>query len=109
MKIERIEYRQLKTFGNYENETVGATAVLEDGESPSDALADLKQWVRNELAMSISGRETRQQTRYEIESQQRELDALNESIETAKAKWDKAKAFLEKHGLQVDLYEAMPF
>lgn len=49
MKIIRVTYRELKSFGNFNNASVEATAEVHDGESPGKALEDLKAWVKREL------------------------------------------------------------
>jgi hypothetical protein len=49
MKIVTVEYKRLRNLGNYENETVGASAQVEDGETPEEALEKLKVFVADKL------------------------------------------------------------
>lgn len=49
MKILTVEYRRLKNLGNYENETIGAVAQVEAGETPEQALEKLKVFVSEQF------------------------------------------------------------
>ena len=48
MKIIEVEYRELVSEG-FNNKTIGARAIVEDGETPGVSLLKLRAWVRNEL------------------------------------------------------------
>jgi hypothetical protein len=98
MRITTVEYRQLRTFGNYQNESVGAIAVVEPGETTHEALASLKLWVKAELA----ARQDEAEAREETYGARHELARIERDIEDAKARWEKAKAFLARHGVSVD-------
>jgi hypothetical protein len=43
--IMQVEYRRLKTFGNDENETIGAVVEVPRGQDPDAILSALKEWV----------------------------------------------------------------
>ena len=53
MKIIEVEYRELISEG-FNNKTIGAKAIVEDGETPEVSLLKLKAWVRNELLIKES-------------------------------------------------------
>ena len=52
MHIQTVEYRRLRSFGQYENETVGAVAKVSTGETPEAALSALREWVAGQLALA---------------------------------------------------------
>jgi hypothetical protein len=49
----QVEYRRLKTFGNYENETIGAVVEVPRGQDPDAILSALKEWVDARLNMVL--------------------------------------------------------
>lgn len=57
MKIERISFRKLITTGNFSNKALEATAAVEDGETPEQALDHLTLWVEAQLGgwKSVAG------------------------------------------------------
>jgi hypothetical protein len=62
---------------------------------PHEALVDLKAWVEREVAARIAGESLASKNR-ELEGERRMLE---ENVEQARRRWEKAKAFLERHGL----------
>jgi hypothetical protein len=55
MKIDRVSYSRLRSFGNFENETVSAEAQVEMGERPEDVEVRLRQWVNSRLDLGAQG------------------------------------------------------
>lgn len=53
MKVTTVEYRKLVSHGQYENTSIGATAVVDSDETPPEALSALQGWVNGELAMRV--------------------------------------------------------
>jgi hypothetical protein len=49
MKIETVTYRKLVSGPGYNNKAVEATAAVEKGETPEDALLGLTAWVHAQL------------------------------------------------------------
>lgn len=45
MKVKSVAYRRKFNLGNYETEDIEVVADLEEGESPTEALDKLKDWV----------------------------------------------------------------
>jgi hypothetical protein len=54
MKIVTVEYRRLRTFGSYQNETVGATAEVPGDRSAEDVLSELRTWVAIQMSDSAA-------------------------------------------------------
>lgn len=87
MRIERVEYRQLKSTGNFENETFGATAFVEEGEVAGVVLEKLKEFVQEFFAESDRKREGEYYDENERARRRQELDQLNSSLEYARETW----------------------
>lgn len=49
MRLTRIEYKRLSNLGNFENETISASAEIEDGEDAAEAMTQLRRWVAERL------------------------------------------------------------
>lgn len=110
MRIVTVEYRRLRTFGGYQNETVGATAELAADESAETALQDLKSWVDTQLADRENAYDLGQRVsdlRWQADEQERRLEHANE-------KWAALIAFLDKLGIErpseiPETLEGLPF
>lgn len=109
MKIISVEYKRLRTFGNYENEAIGATAFVGIDEDPVDVMNDLKSWVNDRLGLRIEDRENRSL----LSEQCRELRAravdAQEELNQLKSRRDSAVALLQKHGVNTEELEEIPF
>lgn len=49
MKIKTVTYQENAEIKPYQHKRVGATAEVERGETPEQALADLTDWVQGQL------------------------------------------------------------
>lgn len=45
MKVETVQYKRLTNLGNYENETVAVTVLVEEGDTPQAALEAARAFV----------------------------------------------------------------
>ena len=105
MKITSVSYTKLQTLHGYNNERVGATAEVEEGENPDMVLNLLKDWVNGHLdgrMITVETRDNIQELVYRKESLERELEILNQ-------RWEKAKEFLVLHGLDASVDDGVPF
>jgi predicted nucleic acid-binding Zn-ribbon protein len=105
MIIKSIEYGKTASIGNYTTERLYATAELEEGESPEQALTELQTWVDDRLNLKKEVQDLGKQ-RLELTDQ---LKELQRNIGDAEVKWNKTKAFLEKHGVDPSQYDDIPF
>jgi chromosome segregation ATPase len=96
MKIDRISYKELKTGYNYNNTSVGAEAQLEEGETPEDALDNLKMWVKEQLGEPEDAIRSK---RSELIFLKTQLEEANKRVANVKEKWDIASKFLERLGV----------
>ena len=109
MKIVTVEYRRLRTFGSYQNETVGAVAEV-GNEEPADVLETLKLWVNEQLGDS----EERSELQSAISELRWKKENLERQFDEAGKRWKAMMAFLEKLGIQrpegiPDTLEELPF
>lgn len=105
MKITSVSYTRLQTLSGYNNERVGATADVEEGETREEAMGQLKAWVMGQLdqrELLHDARDDVDQLRYQKQSLESEVEGLLEKFE-----W--VKALLEKHGVSVDELDNIPF
>lgn len=49
MRVESVRYERLVNLGNYENQRVGVTVILEPEDTPSEALRRAKAFVEKSL------------------------------------------------------------
>ena len=105
MKINTVGYRRLKNLGNYENEAIEATALVEDWEDPAQTLDALRNWVEDQLGI----RETVSSLHDQCNDLRHELEQLNSQIAAAGQKWQKIEEFLARLGVKVTDVCDIPF
>lgn len=96
MKIDRVTYHYLVNLGDYQNERIELSAVLEEGESPEEAISKLKEQV---LAIAGEKWQTLEDQRYELAKQVRDLE---KKLKKAQADWDAMAEFLRTQGIKPD-------
>lgn len=115
MEILTVEYSQLVSHGDFNNTKVGASAFVGEDETAEEALAKLKDWVTAQFDEDLKARGNVRQARgirYDIERLQGDKTELENKLIEARDAWDKAKAFLEKHGVdvaEIESNEELPF
>lgn len=91
MKITKINYQAVKNLGNYESERLEASAEVEEGEDPIQAVGNLRAWVEERLQM-----------REEVKNLEEEHRDLVAKVALVKARWEKVQQFFQKLGLSLD-------
>ena len=109
MRIVTVEYRRLRTYGEYQNETVGAVAEIE-GETPEQALSSLRAWVDGQLGDNDEQRKVSER----VTDLRWKLDDYERKIRAAETRWAAIVAFMEKLGIErpadiPDTLEELPF
>lgn len=99
MKIVTVEYRRLRTFGSYQNETVGAVAEV-GAEDPADVLETLKLWVNERLGDDVEGANLREA----INEMTWRKDALERDITRVEKRWAAIVEFLKQLGIEKPSY-----
>lgn len=108
MEITKVEYRKLFSLGNYENEVIGAESAVGPDRDPDAELTDLIAWVEAKHQARSLTREADEQLERETYEARIELRNLTSSLAQARIKWDAAKDFLAKHGLDAE-FDDIPF
>lgn len=86
--IKSVSYRRLVTLPNFCNHVVEATAVVEDDETPENALGILRGWVDAQLAVHDELKSSREQLwnarqqLLEVGNQVRQLEQRKRSLST---------------------------
>ena len=96
MKIVTVEYRRLRTFGGYQNETVGAVAEIEAGGDADSTLADLRAWVDAQLGDEGDRRNLTEA----INELRWRKDQMERDIVRVEDRWKAIIAFMEKLGIE---------
>jgi len=102
VKVTTVEYRKLISHGQYENTSIGATAIVEGDETPARALADLQGWINAELALRVKSTQDAQDARSHLYDLQGQVAAKADDLRRMGAKYAEAKRVLEKHGIEVE-------
>jgi len=102
MKVTTIEYRKLVSHGQYENTSIGATAIVESDETPPEALSALQGWVDAELLRRVTSTRDAQDARSHLYDLQGQVAAKADDLRRMGAKYAEAKRILEKHGIEVE-------
>jgi hypothetical protein len=98
MKIVTVEYRRLRSFGEYENETVGAVAeVPPTGVTASMVLESLKQWVDEQFGERANARDAASRLQ-RAEIRLREVNGL---VQESEKRWAAAQKILAAAGVEV--------
>lgn len=110
MKFVQVEYRRLRTYGDYQNETVGAVVEIEAGQSAEATLVELRVWVDDQLGDNEEQRHLADR----VSDLRMEAGHLERRIERANEKWAAIVAFMEKLGIErpadiPDTLEELPF
>ena len=93
--IYSVHYQKLVSTGNYENERVGAWAAVPVGQTPEQALEELKGWVGDQLGQH----EEVAQLQTDLVRLRGEKARLESMVASAHANYDKVKAFFDRLGL----------
>ena len=108
MKIVKVEYRRLVSDGNYNNESHGAEAIVEDGEDPICAHADLISWVDDILRKRGYLRDEERKLEYDVQSLRMQEGKLRRECDKYRRTIEKMVDFLNNHGVKIPTDE-IPF
>ncbi len=51
MEIQSITYRRMKNLGNFENETIEITSLVQQGDVPDTVLEQMRAWTTAQLGI----------------------------------------------------------
>ncbi|MBW4485056.1 MAG: hypothetical protein KME14_21170 [Tildeniella torsiva UHER 1998/13D] len=106
MKITQVEYQALYNLGDYNNERISLKAILEDGETPEDVVAQLRE---KAIALNAGSGGEAQDLYSRIYRYKRDLETLEAKIKTAADQWNQTATFLKAQGLNPDAPTLEPF
>lgn len=96
MKIKQVEYSALLNLGNYQNEKIGFTAQVEEGETVEQVVEALRQKVKE------IGGENAEDLYNKLYDGRNQLRTLERKIAEAAEKWNQTAEFLKAQGLKPD-------
>lgn len=107
MKVKEIYFEKLVSDGNFNNERIGIRVEVPDGNCDT-ALKEAIEWVENQHKGRGAHIAVYNDVINELERAQWELRSVKNDITAAQSKWEKAKAFLEAHGIDTSSFD-LPF
>lgn len=93
--ITEVRYQRLVSFGNYQNEQIGATAAVLPGSDGTRELEALRLFV----AQQITDHRAAQEARDDLFQTRSQLDNLRRELTRMADRHARAKAFLESLGI----------
>jgi hypothetical protein len=100
MNIETVTFRRLYNLGNYENESIEASAIV-DEHGPEHALETLRVWCDGQHKLELERLGKAEDQRRAIAEHEYTLSSLKTDIAAMERAWLKAKNFLV--ALHIDL------
>jgi len=103
MKVIKVKYERLvSNASDCSNQTHGAEALVEDGETPEDARTNLIYWVDDLLRKRGELKEEESEIDNNIYTLKNQQKTLQANIEDLKKKKEKMIEFLAHHGVDTD-------
>lgn len=97
MKIYRVMYSALVNLGDYQNERLGMTAILDEDESPEDAINQLRERIKPLGGMRL-------QRYYEVRHEMKhQIHELERKLKEYERRWNSAAEFLRAQGIKPDV------
>ena len=111
MRVTQVEFQALFNLGDYNNERIGITAQLEEGDTAESVIPSLREKVI-ELAANKGMGDTDAIYRH-IWDQQVQLKKLETQIAEATEQWNQTAEFLRAQGIKPDspslpVFKALP-
>jgi len=97
MRITQVQYRALRSFGDYSNAEVGATAEVSADETADTALAALRSWVDEQLGVGEDAAELRRSVG-DLEARKRRTE---DETRRAERTYERLRDLLAKHGVEL--------
>lgn len=103
MKIKLVEYSALISLGNYNNEKIGFTTQIEEGESVEQVIEALRQKVKK------NGGTNAEELYTAMYNGRQELAQLERKINKARSEWEATAEFLKAQGIKPDVADMPKF
>jgi hypothetical protein len=109
MTIRTVEYRETRTFGDYQNVTVGLTADVDQDDNEERVLDVLKDWVQVRLAQRIEHDRQAIQEEHAVREAGWELTEVRRKIDVEKIRLDRIREILKRNGVELSGDDDLPF
>lgn len=103
MQIKVVHYSALINLGNYNNEKIGFTAELGEGETPEQVIEALRQKIKD-----IAGLNAEEVERL-LYKGRKEIEELERKMRKARQQWDATAEFLRAQGIKTDATDMPQF
>ena len=97
LRIKEVTYSQLRSFGNFQNEELGATAIVTEDQSAESVLANLRDWVNQQLNRRVE----LQTIENEIRLKEQQIDYLDRKFEKLQSVYTQLAKTLLLHGVEI--------
>ena len=105
-KIIRVEYSALFNLGDYNNEKIGLSACLDEGELPEEAIAALREQA---IEMAVNKGDGDYNSIMQCIWEARDtLSVLEKRIKDAQTEWNRTAEFLRAQGIKPDAPNLVP-
>ena len=102
MKITKISYRKLVSFGNFENEAIEAESVVMQNQSPEEVLQELRGFVWSELSHDEDMRNEKRSLETEIRYLKGKAEDLRNDTEDLERTFEENRDMMERFGIHWD-------
>lgn len=117
MQIQTVTYSRLVSGPGYSNQTIGATAFVDEGEEPENALAAVEVFVTNQHNLRRKTSDEIMQLEQSFWDKRREFSDLERKIAAATERWEAVKTvsaalgidLTQKLGREGDDLDDIPF
>lgn len=101
MRIDRVSYEELVSFGNFQNAKIGASATVSDDEVATSVLARLQAYVHDELSVLKANRNQFEERLYGVEKLERQKIELEADLRHLTEKVGMVRDVLEANGINL--------
>ena len=102
VKITKISYRKLVSFGNFENEAIEAESVVMQNQSPEEVLQELRGFVWSELSHDEDMRNEKRSLETEIRYLKGKAEDLRNDTEDLERTFEENRDMMERFGIHWD-------
>lgn len=112
--ITSVSYSRLVNLGDYQNEKLGASARVEEGDDPSVVLENLRYWVERDLKLRREAKTALEEIQDALWKAKNQHQQLQRGIEQMQKKWQQMRDLLHVLGLGIPgeyqrQYDDIPF
>lgn len=103
MEIKKVHYSALVNLGDYNNERIGFTVEVNNGEIVEEVIIALREKVKANIGHNVNS------VFNIIQKQKQEIDSIEIKLKRARKQWDATKDFLKAQGIKTDAADMPQF